>query len=208
MFRRVFVLVGLRIEQFPTKEETQVLIDFCRRRLGNYTAEEILIAFEMAITGDFKAETEHFGQFTAKYLTGVLSSYNDYRNRLVREVEEERCKARKIESKEEAQQKIDEFYGEAVDLYRNSKEVFEGSKYHANVLYEVLKLNYTDAELIDFKKQAGQAMQKNKEEFEKLKVKRMPIPGYLQSLTFSKAEWKRQTAILVANDALKKEIKI
>ena len=68
-FKFIFVLIGLRPDKLPNEESKQVLIDFCRRRFGNYKHNELVLAFEMAISGDFKADTDHFGQFTAKYLS-------------------------------------------------------------------------------------------------------------------------------------------
>lgn len=205
VFRRVFVLVGLRMEQFPTKEETQVLIDFCRKRLGNYTAEEILIAFEMAITGDFKADTDHFGQFTAKYLTGVLNAYNEYRNRIAKEVEEERCKQRKIETEAEEQKAVRDFFNEAVTLYNESTDNFKGSKYHANVLYDELKQHFSREELIEFKKQAKQELEF---ELEERRKEQNPIKRYQKQLSYDKGEWRRRTALITVNAAISKRITI
>jgi len=206
--RRVFVLIGLRSEQFPTKEETQVLVDFCRRRLGNYTASEIVYAFEMAIIGQIKADTEHFGQFTPKYLASVLNAYTEYRNRIAREVEEQKANERKKQSEEEIQAQIDAFLNEAKELYKASKGSFEGSKYHANVLYDLLKEHYTREKLIDFKQKAGAKMQADKAEFKNCKRRYLPIPDYLKNATFTQNEWRRQTALLVVNDAITKNISI
>jgi len=206
--RRVLALIGIREDQVPTKEEKQLLIDFIRRRYANYTAEEFVIAFEMAIAGDFKADLEHFGQFTAKYLSQVFNAYTSHRNKVSLQVQIEAERLRKIETEEEAQRKVDEFYGEAVDLYRNSSNGFEGSKYHANVLYDTLKTKYTDSELIAFKEMARLKMLDMKKNIQECKNKYLPIPQYLRSATFTRVEWKRQTALLVVNDALTKKTEL
>jgi hypothetical protein len=162
----------------------------------------------MAIAGDFKADLEHFGQFAAKYLSQVFNAYLAYRSKIALEVEQEKERQRKIETPEQEQAKVDEFYGEAVDLYRNSQNGFEGSKYHANVLYDTLKTNYTDTELIAFKEDARQMMLQQKEKRAELKRSYLPIPDYLQGLSFDRNEWRRQTALKVVNDAIEKKIKI
>jgi hypothetical protein len=204
-FRRVFVLIGLRLEQYPTKEETQILVDFCRRKFGNYTAIEIVIAFEMAIAGDFKADTEHFGQFTPKYLSSILNAYTGYRSRVALQVQEEQSKKRKEQGEAEVQEAVDRFYGEAVDMYQNSGKTFEGSKYHANVLYETLKQHYTREELIEFKNQAKEKLEREKAEAMK---EQNPIKRFQKDLSYSPGEWKRQTAVITVNNSLNRKIEI
>lgn len=200
---RVYLLVGVKT---PTEPETQILKDYIRRYYANYTAEEIVLAFEMAISGDFNADLEHFGQFTVKYLSRVFKAYLQHRNKVAVNLQIEQEKQKKHETDEQKQAKIDEFYGEAVDLYRNSAEVFEGSKYHANVLYDELKVNFTDAELVGFKRAAGKKLKEQKLQRDELKRKYLPIPDYLQGLTFTESEWRRQTALLTVNESLKRKI--
>lgn len=77
--RYVFTLIGLRSDQIPSDLEKTVLINFIRGNLKNYAADEIKIAFELALNGTIQVETNHFGRFSALYLTTIFNAYNKHR---------------------------------------------------------------------------------------------------------------------------------
>jgi len=84
--RYVFALIGLRPEQIPEDVEKAVLINFIKGNLKNFAPSEIKFAFEAALRGDFKTETNHFGKFSALYLTNIFKDYIDYRNKIAAEL--------------------------------------------------------------------------------------------------------------------------
>jgi hypothetical protein len=134
--RKIFILIGLRHEQMPTQPEIFVLIEFIRKRISNYTANELVIAFEMAIAGDFKADTEHFGQFTAKYLSQVFNAYKVNRNETAVKVQREIEKNKAKELEENEKGKAEQFKKESIRIYKASLIVkeWQGDIFNANAI--------------------------------------------------------------------------
>lgn len=74
-----FVLVGLSKDRYPVRLEKQVLIDFIFENYGGLVAEEIKIAFKMAVQHKFDIDVNHYQNFSAEYLGRVMKAYNDWR---------------------------------------------------------------------------------------------------------------------------------
>lgn len=76
--RYVFVLVGLKAQDIPVAEEKEVLMEYIRENYGGHTAEEIKLAFKMAIQGklviDYK-EVITYGNFSPMYFTRIMDAY-------------------------------------------------------------------------------------------------------------------------------------
>ena len=98
--RYVFALIGLRADQIPGEAEKAVLLDYIQNNLQNYTPNEIKIAFELALKGDFEADLNHFGQFSARYLLSVFNKYLDHRNKIAKEVMNQESK-KQLEQEQE-----------------------------------------------------------------------------------------------------------
>lgn len=72
----VFVLVGLATDKQPKGIEKQVLIDFAIGAYGSFVAEEIKIAFKLALQGEFKdLDTNCYQNFNCEYLGRVMACY-------------------------------------------------------------------------------------------------------------------------------------
>lgn len=208
ILKHVFILVGLKPDQFPNNESTKVLVGYIRDNYSNYTAYEIKIAFEMVIKTNSDVDFKHYGNFSPVYFSRIFKAYLEHRNKIALEVEKERVKNDQIESQEEIDRKVSNFLNEAVDMYRASDFEFKGSKSHAKALYERLKINFTDNELINFKKTAKIEMDEEKKRIEeKQKWNKAFKPIFGQS-TFTLHEWKCRTALITVNEALKKGIEL
>lgn len=95
---QLFTLTGLRNDNFPDKIQTDLLINFIREDLGNFSIEEILLAFRMAIKNELEIEANHYQAFSAHYIAQIMSAYTKIRSshlKLIRANEN----ALKIESK-------------------------------------------------------------------------------------------------------------
>jgi len=69
----IFTLLG--ITRYPEKEEFMVIEDFIRSSYPNYTIEEFVIAFKMAVQGKLDCSTEHYEKFSPKFIGQVMAAY-------------------------------------------------------------------------------------------------------------------------------------
>jgi len=69
----IFTLLG--ITKYPEKEEFMVIEDFIRSSYSNYTIEEFVIAFKMAVQGKLECSTEHYEKFSPKFIGQVMAAY-------------------------------------------------------------------------------------------------------------------------------------
>ena len=60
--RYVFALIGLKPENLPSDLQKHVLIEFIQSELGEFTAEEIKLAFRMAVAGHFNEHRQRMAE--------------------------------------------------------------------------------------------------------------------------------------------------
>lgn len=146
--RYIFALVGLRPEQIPGDIEKIVLINFIKDNLKNHSPEELKLAFEVAVKGDFKTELNHFGHFSALYLSRVFNDYLEHRRQIVAEMRREEAEKERIKREEymkrpeviEAHEKafdegtLTEFFEE----YKEKKSIDFGF-FPVSIIYKTLK---------------------------------------------------------------------
>lgn len=97
---QLFILTGLRKENFPDELQTGILIQFIFEDLGQYTLEEIKLAFRMAVKGDLNVEANHYQSFSAPYIASIVSGYVQVRTTTLRAIRANE-NALKIDSKME-----------------------------------------------------------------------------------------------------------
>jgi len=97
--RYVFNLIGLKADQIPLDFERDILLKFIFDNYGGLDPNEIRIAFELAIKGEFQVETNHFGNFSSMYFAKVVNAYQEFRTKAVLQVQRE---AEKMKLEEEA----------------------------------------------------------------------------------------------------------
>jgi len=73
--RYIMTLTGLKVENFPSEFETEILIDFLKSNFGKMTTEEMRLAFKMALSGSLDVETNHFQNFSAPYIAKIFNAY-------------------------------------------------------------------------------------------------------------------------------------
>jgi len=79
--RQIFFLVGLRAEQIPADEEKGFLIQYIAENYGGHTADEVTLAFKMAIQGALKIDYKDvkcYGIFSPMYFTTIMDAYRDW----------------------------------------------------------------------------------------------------------------------------------
>lgn len=204
VLRYIFIFVGLKKEQVPDEGERAVLLEYVMENFGNYTPEEIKLAFKIMIKNQSQIEVEHYGKFSCKYLQSVFNAYVEHRNKIALEVERERQRLEARPDPNEEQRKIEAFKKESIEIYQTSVEQFNGTKYHAAVLYEMVKGKFTREELVKFKKKAGKELHDLKKEFEERRKYGQVMVGELAHTSFTESEWRRRTALKAVNEAAKR----
>jgi len=85
-FAYIYLLIGLREEHYPTKEQDLVTIGFLRKYYGQRRLMELRLAFEFAIKGFYDVDIRVFDNFSVKYLSTILNAYNEYLRTMKKEL--------------------------------------------------------------------------------------------------------------------------
>jgi hypothetical protein len=75
ILRLIMMKVGVRGNNLPTDEEKAVLLSHIVSEYGNHTHQEILLAFDMAITGKLDIDAKCYENFTCLYFSQILNAY-------------------------------------------------------------------------------------------------------------------------------------
>ncbi len=78
VLRYVMVKIGLRAQNWPSPEETGLLIHHIMTNYGGHTAAEIQLAFDMAVTGKLECEVNCFENFSCLYFSGIMNAYRKW----------------------------------------------------------------------------------------------------------------------------------
>ncbi len=81
MFAYIFKLVGLQAP--PSAEAMKVLLKFTREKYRHLAPEDLILAFEGALSEEFKANLEHYQNFCPLYLGPLLNSYTKHRGKIL-----------------------------------------------------------------------------------------------------------------------------
>lgn len=73
-----YLVVGLRAENLPAKEEEAVMIDFIRKNYGTHRIGEIRVSFDSAIAGRFEVDARAFENFSIQYFANVFNKYREW----------------------------------------------------------------------------------------------------------------------------------
>jgi len=146
--RYVFTLIGLKADQIPGEIEKVVLINYIKENMKAYTAAEIRIAFELAIKGDFTTELNHYGSFSALYLSRIFNDYIEHRRQIAAELRrEEDEEARKKEEEYQNRPEVKEAHAKSFDQnviiplfdqYKENKS-FDLGLLPPSIIYKALK---------------------------------------------------------------------
>ncbi len=106
----------MKADQIPGDVEKIVLINFIKDNYQNNCPSELKIAFELAIKGEFEADLNHYGSFSALYLSKIFNNYLDYRRNIILEMQRE---------EEEIQKKKREEYENRPEVIEKRKKDFD-----------------------------------------------------------------------------------
>ena len=175
MLKYVFTMVGL--QNIPSKEEFFVLVNYVKSNYSVYSVEEIKIAFELAISKQIVAETNHFGIFSCTYFSNIMSAYSEYRERIAKEYlsnqERERNKPKEPTKEQILKLKKDFFNQVLVPLFDNYKEnkKLDFGYTPIRIVYESLR---DDHKVINLTNEEKNTIEKrSKERFKDLKTDKL-----------------------------------
>jgi hypothetical protein len=73
---QIYIIVGLRTQHLPSKEIDLFIIQFIKKNYPTRRLDELVVAFEMAVKGDFDLEdVKVYDQFTIEYLCRIMNAY-------------------------------------------------------------------------------------------------------------------------------------
>ena len=97
---KIFNLIGLKGKALPEDPEIQVLKMWIKQKYSNLTVEELVIAFELSLSGVVTIDVRHFNSFSVAYLSGIINAYLNHRKKVVaqlqRQKEKESLKTREM----------------------------------------------------------------------------------------------------------------
>jgi hypothetical protein len=102
--RLVMVKLGLRAQNWPTDEEKVVLIEHIVSNFGGHRAEEIRLAFEMAIAGKLDLpynDVKCYENFSCAYFSLIMSSYQRWASQAYQQTVKETPPPQRIFTQEE-----------------------------------------------------------------------------------------------------------
>lgn len=75
VLRLAMMKVGLRAANFPSPEETAVLLEHIYSNYSGNTVAEIKLAFDMAISGKLDVEVNCYENFSCAYFSTIMNAY-------------------------------------------------------------------------------------------------------------------------------------
>lgn len=82
--RAAMIMVGIRAKNMPDEEEKLLLLSFINKHFGNHTPEEVLLAFEMAVSGKLElgeSGANCYENFSCEYVGRILTAYRKWASR-------------------------------------------------------------------------------------------------------------------------------
>lgn len=90
MLTRLYSLTGLRAQHLPVGGDKTLLHRQILKHYGAHTQQEVVLAFEMALTGQLglePREVQVFDQFTFAYFARVMTAYRSWAIAVARQAE-------------------------------------------------------------------------------------------------------------------------
>lgn len=78
VLRLCMLKVGLRAKNLPTAEEKAVLLAHVTNNYGNHTPDEIVLAFDMAISGKLEVDATCYENFSCLYVSSIMNAYRKW----------------------------------------------------------------------------------------------------------------------------------
>src|SRR5277367_839620 len=118
--RYAMMKIGLREQNWPTKEETALLVQHIEKNYGGHTMPEIRLAFDLAISGQIGAEPNCYENFSCLYFSNIMSAYREWAKEEYKQIESKSIP--KIEYKEDmSKEAMQDWFNEKVKEIKAGK---------------------------------------------------------------------------------------
>lgn len=111
--RYIFVMVGLKSQNYPVAEEKQLLHEFIAENYGGHTPAELKLAFKLAITRKLDLKPEQvvcYENFSIAYFSRIMEAYRDWSREQIKMLPAPELKPREFNRQEKLQLDFDYAY--------------------------------------------------------------------------------------------------
>jgi hypothetical protein len=110
VLKYAMVIIGLRAQNYPGEVEKQILLNFIAEHYGGHTAEEIKLAFEMAILRKLNVDPNCFENFSIAYFAGIMEAYRSWSREQIKQLPAPELKPKEFTRQEKLQLDFDYAY--------------------------------------------------------------------------------------------------
>jgi len=97
---KIYLIIGLRPQHFPTDYENQFLIDYIKTNHGQTGIGELYFAFQLAVQDKLEVESVNpYDQFSVIYFERIMIAYRSWKNKKYIEESQIRIEPKQIEYK-------------------------------------------------------------------------------------------------------------
>jgi hypothetical protein len=86
VLKYAMVIIGLRAQNYPGELEKQLLLNFIVEHYGGHAAEEIKLAFDMAILRKLDVEANCYENFSIAYFAGIMEAYRSWAREQIKQL--------------------------------------------------------------------------------------------------------------------------
>ena len=127
------------IKEELSQEELFMNLNFIRENFSELNLVDINQAIDLSIKGDLDVEVEHYQSFTPLYISRILKSYKEYRNKVIFAIREKVNKIESIPKELTLNEKVDITKTSLKSMYSNreDKRFYD----YGGVTYDFIKRN-------------------------------------------------------------------
>jgi len=142
------ILGDLGVKTLPDKYAQQRIIYYLMRYYRDFSVTEVREAFELALTGEFDVNIEHYNSFDIRYISRILNAYRSFRRK--RNLQESKRTKNKLEpkkfTKEELEQSRIQYFKGLVVTYENFRKgdeinIIHSMAYNYLIDFDVLQVS-------------------------------------------------------------------
>lgn len=144
----------LGIKEAPDKEEMTLILFFIKQHFAEFTLDEIVNAFNLAVARKLNIDPNHYQNFSSLYVGGILNAYKEHRGKHIvsyrQEVERVEMEAEQEKNKPSAEELEEMRMTALLTIWENFRDGDEEEvEWQVHAYYDIL----TDAGLITLDKE-------------------------------------------------------
>tara|TARA_R110000772_G_scaffold103249_2_gene204184 strand:+ start:543 stop:1379 length:837 start_codon:yes stop_codon:yes gene_type:complete len=127
------------IKEELSQEELFMNLNFIRENFSELNLVDINQAIDLSIKGDLDVDVEHYQSFTPLYISRILKSYKDYKNKVIFAIREKVNKIENVPKELTLNEKVDITKTSLISMFSNreDKRFYD----YGGVTYDFIKRN-------------------------------------------------------------------